>query len=181
MYTAVFLALAFLCVGQAFGDVKSCMYMDPTGKTYDFKTLVNPSGYYMFSQQVWQIGDYSLDSLVADTQVNVTFYLQVCSNILAPPTGCTDPGAAYSVTPDGKCISWGDINVATFDPNPYQDGANIKMYHGSAVDHLANYNSILYFVCDEGKNGLRATVPSFEHVKAPLNQAHFKIVTNLAC
>lgn len=63
-----------------------------------------------------------MDSLVADSQVNVTFYVQVCQNIKFPPPGCKDVGAAYSVTSDGKCQSWGDANVAIFDANPYKDG-----------------------------------------------------------
>ncbi|KAL4230334.1 hypothetical protein ACF0H5_010717 [Mactra antiquata] len=79
------------------------------------------AGYYKFSQQVWDISGFSLDSLAADSQVNLTFYLQVCRNIPSPPSGCEDVGAVYSMTSDGKCQSWGDANVAIFDLNPYQD------------------------------------------------------------
>ncbi|XP_045203895.2 uncharacterized protein LOC123556895 [Mercenaria mercenaria] len=167
---------------KVYADVKSCTFTDTkAGKTYDFSSLISPAGYYKFSQQIWSVNGFSLDSLVADTQVNVTFYLQVCRNIVIPPTGCTDVGAIYAVTPDGKCQSWGNANVSVFDPNPYQDGVNLKMYHGTAIDHLSNNAGTIYFVCNQDKKNMRADMPTFEHVKAAINQAHFKIFTKLAC
>ena len=59
-------------------------------------------------------------------------------------------------------------------------GVNLKMYHGTAIDHLSYNAAIMYFVCNQGVN-LKADMPMFEHVKAAINQAHFKISTKLAC
>ena len=53
---------------------------------------------YTFKQQIWQINGFGLDSLSADSQVNLTFYVQVCRNFRIPPQGCTDVGAAYIVS-----------------------------------------------------------------------------------
>ncbi|XP_052791864.1 uncharacterized protein LOC128226009 [Mya arenaria] len=173
--------LAFLCAGFIQVDARACVFKDAsTGKTYDFTQLINPAGYYMFKQQIWEIGGFSLDSLVADTQVNATFYVQVCQNILTPPPTCKDVGAIYSITADGTCTSWGDANVSVFVPNPYKDGVHLKMYHGSTIDHLSNNAASIYFVCNQG-NRAGAEAPTFEHVKAAINQAHFKFFTHLAC
>jgi hypothetical protein len=58
----------------------------------------NPGG-YMWTQTVWNIGGYSLDSLSNDHQVNVSFQLQMCRNIPHPMfKGCNSTGAAYSVS-----------------------------------------------------------------------------------
>jgi hypothetical protein len=55
------------------------------------------------------------------------------------------------------------------------------MYHGTAIDHLSYNSANLYFVCNEGMKNVKADMPMFEHVKASINQAHFKIFTKLAC
>lgn len=59
-------------------------------------------------------------------------------------------------------------------------GANLKMYHGTMIDHLSHNAGTIYFVCNQGYKG-RAEAPTFEHVKAAINQAHFKFFTHLAC
>jgi len=60
---------------------------------------IHSNGSYMWTQQVWNIHGFGLDSLSADDQVNVTFQLQVCNNIQTTllPGKCNDTGAVYSV------------------------------------------------------------------------------------
>ena len=78
--------------------------------------------------------------------------------------------------------------VASHVTNPTHlciiSGANLKMYHGTQIDHI-NFNSaIIYFACNQGgdrKVMVKDEVPTFEHVKAATNQAHFKVYTHLAC
>lgn len=59
-------------------------------------------------------------------------------------------------------------------------GANLKMYHGTQIDHIQFNAGTIYFVCNSGYEDM-AEVPMFEHVKAANNQAHFKFFTHLAC
>ncbi|KAL3847433.1 hypothetical protein ACJMK2_018342 [Sinanodonta woodiana] len=163
---------------------QSCMYKDPaTGKVYDLRPLINPQGFYKWTQSIWSIGGNSLDSLSADTQMNVTFYLQVCKNLATPPPPCKDVGFAYSVTDDGTCTSWGNVDVATFDVVPFQDGIFLQAYYGTVVNHFSRMSSNVYFICNQFNKKSKATaeMPTFEHVKASINQAHFRFETSHAC
>ena len=54
------------------------------------------------------------------------------------------------------------------------------MYHGTMIDHVSFNAATIYFVCKSGLDDA-AEVPTFEHVKAQTNQAHFKFFTHLAC
>ena len=60
-------------------------------------------------------------------------------------------------------------------------GVNLKMYHGTQIDHLSYNSGTIYFVCNKGDNGVKDETLTFEHVKTSLNQAHFKFFTHLAC
>ena len=63
-------------------------------------------------------------------------------------------------------------------------GANLKMYHGTQIDHITFNSGTIYFVCNASRDrmvNVKDESPMFEHVKVANNQAHFKIFTHLAC
>ncbi|XP_063425949.1 uncharacterized protein LOC134709733 [Mytilus trossulus] len=178
--------VAFLmvaCFGSAFGRyfAQDCMYKDPgTGRTYDLTPLIssNPNG-YTWTQTVWSIGGYSLDSLNNDNQVNVSFQLQLCRNIINQQfKGCNSTGAAYSYDATNGCINWGQATTAAFDVVPYKDGVFMQMYHGDVINHYQKYMSNIYIVCDKTATEVK---PMFEHIKSDISQAHFKIKTKQVC
>ena len=52
------------------------------------------------------------------------------------------------------------------------------MYHGDVINNWQKYMSNIYIVCDPN---VTVPMPFFEHIKADISQAHFKIRTKLMC
>ena len=88
---------------------------------------------YKFQQQVWQINGFGYDSLSADTQVNLTLYVQVCRNFPTPPPGCSDVGAAYIVSVThltlcmlGNCACF--VHICCFQKNLSENRQSVNRF-----------------------------------------------------
>ena len=57
-------------------------------------------------------------------------------------------------------------------------GVFMQMYHGDVVNHWQKYMSNIYIICDKTASQPKVL---FEHVKADISQAHFKIFTKQVC
>jgi len=170
--------VAAALVSGVVGDVHDCTYTI-AGKHYDFSSLRASNGSYAWTETLYNIAAAASNIItneMPDT-VSIMFELQVCGNVVSQHSTCTTPSPINMITPDGNCTSLGDMEVATWSPNPYQDGAFIEFYHGTAIDHINRHSSHLYFVCDPD----HFMKPVFtEHEKTTFSW-HFKIFTKLAC
>ncbi|XP_019850720.1 PREDICTED: uncharacterized protein LOC109581225 isoform X2 [Amphimedon queenslandica] len=132
---------------------------------------------YSWKQSVYDTSNNVLTNISFSDTVNVTIQLGICQNVSSPMSGCSGSGPIFMMRSDTeKCVNLGSLNVARFEPNPFQDGVYMDLYDGDMIDHITRYEARIYFVCSQSE----LDGPYFEHLKDS-NQAHFHVSTKYAC
>jgi len=153
-------------------------------QAYDCRPLVNGT-YYDFTSLIAKNGSYVVEGVINGT--TYVFQIQICGVVSPQPyKACTVPSPVNQLTTDHSvCYSLGDDLVWAWDPNPYNDGVRLSLYHGTYLNHITARNLVLYFICND------VFVPIFfEHERIAVDpndmlevgaQYHFSIKTPLAC
>ena len=91
--------------------------------------------------------------------------MQICGPVTSAYSSCTSNSAVNALTKRDTttCDSYGDGTVFSVDENPEKDGVFITYYHGTYINDITSYSSLVYIVCDKTTD---MTTPSLEHYRS---------------
>lgn len=136
------------------------------------------NGAYRWTQAIFSTDGNLYAALAPSAATNFTYELQICNAVTKSiNSNCTAGSIVNQIGSDGSCLSFGQASVATFNPNPYADGAYLAAYNGSPVSNVVDYSTHIYLICDSTQ---QMSAPVYEHTN-PTYQAHFSINTKFAC
>eukprot|EP01129_Flabellula_baltica_P000673 TRINITY_DN10641_c0_g1_i1.p1 TRINITY_DN10641_c0_g1~~TRINITY_DN10641_c0_g1_i1.p1 ORF type:complete len:197 (+),score=36.52 TRINITY_DN10641_c0_g1_i1:54-644(+) len=160
-------------------NISTCTFTF-NGKTVDLSPL-RISGGYKWQQNVFaqESADITWNILQGHQYDPVPMYFeaQVCGNVNSQYDACKTPSPMNAISGDKKtCTYLGDINAASIDLVPYNDGFMITYYHGQYVNNIKSITSRIYMICD--KTGNKQMF--LEHEKS-FHQWHFRLDNTYVC